>query len=1032
MERRSFHPLIQRLLQRVAPHGGVASDSELLQRFASHREESAFETIVWRHGPLVLGVCERLLHDAQAAEDAFQATFLVLVRKGASIHRQQSLGSWLFKVAYRIALRARKRLATEPQAAEMLDLPAPTGVSDLVWRDLRPVLDEALDGLPEKYRLPLVLHYLEDKTMDQVASELGWPKGTVSGRLDRGKHLLRKRLLRQGVTLSAAALATALGNAVAATIIPTRLVHTTLRSTLVAGQASASVIDLAEGCLRGMFLDKIKQTVVALASLCVLVVGAGLLAPQAPASAAEKELIRSARTGPWSAGETWEGGKIPAPLSKVQIRSGHTVTYDRQSDDVIRSIHVGGTLSFARDRDTKLCVGLIKIQPGDDASENGFDCDAHTPELKAGEALPALEVGTPERPIDAKHTALIRLTFVEGLDKLSCPAIVCCGGRMDFHGMPMNRTWVKLGAAAKQDEASVTLAEAVTGWKAGDHIIVTATQREYGKNKTPSTEERTIQAIDGTKLTLDKPLEKAHLGDGDYRGEVANLSRNVIVESADPKGERGHTMYHRRSAGGISYAEFRHLGKPGVLGRYSLHYHLVGDTMRGSSVIGVSIWDSGNRWLTIHGTNYLVVRDCVGYQSLGHGFYLEDGTEVYNVLDRNLAVGAKRTKKLPKQMLPFDENEGAGFWWANSLNTFTRNVATENGLYGFRFEATQTSALKLTLPVLQPDGSHKPVDIRTLPFVRFDDNETHSGVGLYGVNLGEGVNRVGPDRQHPFVVRNLKIWNVHYAFRPQVPSLQVENLTIHRAEYGVYHPNYDNHVYKNVVISQTNTEPFNRGHDDISAQYGALTVDGLTFAGVSSGDQMPLIQISDDNPTGVGVTHIKNLRTVDWKGSKRRAIVNRGGGPRPEPKTDKGVPVYVHDWFGPGRHAKVVSTKAKDMKADNLEYREESNLTGDESRVAEVRDVEFPKLLDPIDDLPPTTVITQVQRSAGKLTVRGVASDNGTIKRVLVNGKEARALRDNFAEWEITLETSGATTLKAHAEDAAGNVEKLEHVVSVR
>jgi hypothetical protein len=83
-------------------------------------------------------------------------------------------------------------------------------------------------------------------------------------------------------------------------------------------------------------------------------------------------------------------------------------------------------------------------------------------------------------------------------------------------------------------------------------------------------------------------------------------------------------MYHRHSAGAISYAEFRHLGIPGSLGRYSLHYHLVGDTMRGSYVIGASIWDSGNRWLTIHGTNYLVVRDCVGYQSLGQGFFLEE------------------------------------------------------------------------------------------------------------------------------------------------------------------------------------------------------------------------------------------------------------------------------------------------------------------------------------------------------------------------------------------------------------------------
>ena len=174
------------------------------------------------------------------------------------------------------------------------------------------------------------------------------------------------------------------------------------------------------------------------------------------------------------------------------------------------------------------------------------------------------------------------------------------------------------------------------------------------------TEERVLQGVEGAHLTLDRPLDFEHLGDGDYRGEVANLSRNVVVESADPAAVRGHTMYHRDSAGSISYAEFRHLGKEGVLGRYSLHFHLVGDTMRGSSVIGASIWDSDNRWLTIHGTNYLVVRDCVGYQSVGHGFFLEDGTEVYNVLDRNLAVQAYVGKPLPKQVLPFDQNDGAG------------------------------------------------------------------------------------------------------------------------------------------------------------------------------------------------------------------------------------------------------------------------------------------------------------------------------------------------------------------------------------
>jgi hypothetical protein len=693
---------------------------------------------------------------------------------------------------------------------------------------------------------------------------------------------------------------------------------------------------------------------------------------------------------------------------------------------VIRSIHVAGTLTFARDRDTLLAVGLIKIQPGDDPDENGFDCNAHIPRLRPGQERPALEIGTPDAPLAPKYTAVIRLTYVPGLDQQSCPAVVCCGGRMDFHGAPLNRTWVKLGETANKGDTAITLVEPVTGWRVGDRVVLTATSRDYKKS---FSEQRTVRAVEGARLTLDTPLDHPHLGTGKYRGEVADLSRNVIVESADPKGIRGHTMYHRGSAGSISYAEFRHLGKEGVLGRYSIHYHLVGNTMRGSSVVGASIWDSQNRWLTIHGTNYLVVRDCVGYGSVGHGFFLEDGTEVFNVLDHNLAVGARRGKRLPGQMLPFDGNEGAGFWWANSLNTFTRNVATDNGNYGFRFEATAGSSFSTVLPILQADGSKKKVDIRTLPFVRFDDNEAHSSLGLYGCNLGEGVNRVGPDRRHPFIVRNLLLWDIHYAFRPQVPSLLVENLHIYRAEYGVYHPNYDNHVYRNVYIGKTNTEPFNRGHDDISVQYGGLTVDGLTFEGIRSGDQMPLIQISDDNPTGTAVSHFRNVKTLDWAGSKHRAVVNLGGGPRPTPKTPKGVPIILHDWFGPGRHARIVSTKTKELTADGLTYREEPLLTGDESRVAEVKNVEFPNLLDPVDDLAPTTVITHVRRQDGKLLVRGSAADNGTIRRVVVNGIEARALAANFSEWEAVVPAGGELT--ARAEDADGNVEQTPHVMAM-
>jgi hypothetical protein len=702
-----------------------------------------------------------------------------------------------------------------------------------------------------------------------------------------------------------------------------------------------------------------------------------------------------------------------------------------KSDAVIRGLNVAGTLAFVPDRDTLLNVGLIKIQPGDEYSEEGFDCD-HPAPPDTGKPKPALLVGTPDRPIGAGKTAVIRLHYVEGMNKETCPGIVC-GGRWESHGQPMSRTWVKLGATAKAGDTAVSLAEPVTGWKAGDRVIVTGTQTHGAAKTASTTEERVIVAVGGTKLTLDQPLTMAHLGDGEYRGEVANLSRTVVVESADPEGVRGHTMYHKGSAGSLSYAEFRHLGKKGVLGKYALHFHLVRDTMRGSTVVGNAIWDSHNRWLTIHGTDYLLARDNVGYKSAGHGFFLEDGTEVYNVLDRNLAVGATAAKRLPKQVLPFDGNEGAGFWWTCSLNTFTRNVAAECGQYGFRYEATPSSALKLVFPIRQPDGSRRQLDVRTLPFVRFEDNEAHSSRGLYGVNLGEGVNRVGPDARHPFVVRNLKVWDIHYAFRPQVPNLLVENLTIHKAAYGVYHPNYDNHTYRNVLISQTHTEPFNRGHDDLSVQYGMLTVDGLTFDGCRSGG-MPLIQISDDNPTGAAVSHFRNVRVTNWTDTSRaKAIANLGGGPRPQPRTEKGVSVYFHDWFGPGRHAHVVSTRSPEYKRDPSAFRVEPQLTGDESRVAEVSGVSFPQVLDPVDDLPPATAITRVVRSGSTVTVKGVASDNGPLKRVVVNGKEARAVSANFAEWELTLEgvPAGAFEVAARAEDAAGNVEQTPAVVTV-
>src|SRR5262245_54479544 len=224
---------------------------------------------------------------------------------------------------------------------------------------------------------------------------------------------------------------------------------------------------------------KSKIARVVMLAIGLLAGGTGFL--PLPSSAAQQPkdpaapIVRTVQSGSWSAPATWEGGKVPSGNVRVLVREGHHVVYDTKATEPIRSLTISGTLSFAHDRDTQLDVGLIRIQAGEDCSEEGFACDAHDDAPAPKGPRPALEVGTAEQPIAKGHTALIRLVYMDGLDKQSCPAIVCCGGRMDFHGTPMNRTWVRLGATAKKGDEVITLSEPVKGWKAGDRIIVTMT-----------------------------------------------------------------------------------------------------------------------------------------------------------------------------------------------------------------------------------------------------------------------------------------------------------------------------------------------------------------------------------------------------------------------------------------------------------------------------------------------------------------------------------------------------------------------------
>lgn len=262
-------------------NGCEQTDKELLERFVLQGDAAAFAVLVRRHGAMVLRVCQRVLRNSHDAEDAFQAAFLVLARKASTIRNQESVGSWLFGVAYHIALRAKanaqKRMTCETRAAARLQALAP---ADDAPDELRVLLDEELARLPEKYRAPLVLCYLESKTHAEAAHQLGWNRRTVKSRLERARNLLRTRLARRLVTGSGLWLIAAL-EANASTFVTPSLVDATSQAALrfandpvtVAGVVSSPAAALAMGVLQTMTLAK--KTVVLAVVVLLSVLGAG-------------------------------------------------------------------------------------------------------------------------------------------------------------------------------------------------------------------------------------------------------------------------------------------------------------------------------------------------------------------------------------------------------------------------------------------------------------------------------------------------------------------------------------------------------------------------------------------------------------------------------------------------------------------------------------------------------------------------------------------------------------------------------------
>src|SRR5262245_2929711 len=287
---------------RCMAEGGPLTDGELLGRFTNRGDESAFAELVRRHGPMVLSVCRGVLRHRQDAEDAFQAAFLILARKARSVH-QASLGGWLHAVAYHVSCKARVRAARRRELeARVAPAPAAEAPPDLTVRELLAAVHEELNRLPEKYRAPLVLCYLQERTQDEAARQLGCTEGVLRGRLYRGRAWLRARLVRRGLDLPAGLSAFLLAHGLASAV-PAALAAGALRC--AAGSVPARVAALAEAGLRALSPLRVGLAAALVLTLGVLGVGASLLPQAQPAAApaqrpparAEKPAIKDAPRG---------------------------------------------------------------------------------------------------------------------------------------------------------------------------------------------------------------------------------------------------------------------------------------------------------------------------------------------------------------------------------------------------------------------------------------------------------------------------------------------------------------------------------------------------------------------------------------------------------------------------------------------------------------------------------------------------------------------------------------------------------------
>src|SRR5687767_5092173 len=414
-----------------------------------------------------------------------------------------------------------------------------------------------------------------------------------------------------------------------------------------------------------------------------------------------------AKATKWSDPATWPNNKVPAAGDKVTIAKDQKVILDVNTP-ALGGVTIDGNLSFADNADVELTTEWIMLH---------------------GE----LAIGTEAKP----HARKATITFTDNVKGENIMAgmgdrgIMISGGTLNLHG-DRTHTWSKLSATANAGATSIQVLDA-RGWKVGDEIVLASTDFDPRQ-----AERRTIAAIRGNTITLDKKLDYMHFGkitfDVDERGEVGMLTRNIRLQASADAAEApfygGHVMAMGASKVFVEGVEFQRMGQNLTLARYPLHWHLVGDA-RGQYIKNAAIHDTYNRCVTVHGTNNLQIENNVTYNTVGHCFFLEDGIETGNAYIRNLAIQTKcHTSKPcdPTNLAPFgatgdglnfkttgqdskdvlipSDNTASSFWITNPDNVYRDNVAAGSDATGFwlafpehptgKFEGTEIS--KATWP----------------------------------------------------------------------------------------------------------------------------------------------------------------------------------------------------------------------------------------------------------------------------------------------------------------------------------------------